>query len=48
MPDRYDKMLGRTNLSRLPTDLISTTELALLLKCAPRTFRHFSRQATLG
>ncbi len=37
----------QTVLSRLPGDLISAVELALLLKCAPRTLRTLHRRGLI-
>ena len=47
MPELYEVAIARTSLSRLPMDLLSTAELAALLKCAPDTLRSLHRRGVL-
>ena len=47
MANGYTDAVSGSGLSRLPMELFSTSELAALLKCSPRTLRKLHRRGVL-
>ena len=47
MLTEHETAITRTGVSRLPTDLVSTADLASLLRCDPKTLRKLHHRGVL-